>query len=53
MRKNMCPKLQFKVFRKAEQSFCYIQVFKPERYEPKFALSQDPPLAATSYICTN
>lgn len=35
MRKNMCPKLQFKVFRKAKQSVCYIQVFKPERYETK------------------
>lgn len=35
MRKNMCPKLQFRVFRKAKQSVCYIQVFKPERYETK------------------
>lgn len=48
----MYPKLQFRVFRKAKQSVCYIQVFKLERHESKFALSQDPPLAATSYICT-
>lgn len=35
MRKNMCPRLQFKVFRIAKRSVCYIQVFKPERYETK------------------
>lgn len=54
MRKDTCPRLHSKVFRKAKQTVC-LPLYRSSNLEdanPKYALSQDHPLAA-SCICTN